>query len=198
MTPTSNPGSKTFSRFSFMSKSCYRIERIKTPATLVFALAVVPASANEGVTDADKFSLWAKCEPMMLAVTVGTKDSDIELREKDVTNAIRSRLRAARLYTEKPLDGMLFAGERFELPGISRSPTLYVGVDVTNMAFNINMGLLKHMRDDATQIDHIAVSYTKGIYGGHGGRPDYVMSSLSAAMDAFIDEYLRVNEKDCQ
>ena len=181
-----------------MSKSCYRMERIKTSVTLALALAVVPALANEEVTDADRFNLWVKCEPMMLAVAVDAKDSNIELREKDVTNAIRSRLRAARLYTEKPLDGILYAGERLELPGIAESPMLYVGVEVLNMAFTINIKLYKRMRDDATQIDNIAVSYTGGRYGLHGGRADFVMSSLSTAMDAFIDEYLRVNEKDCQ
>lgn len=31
----------------------------------------------------------------------------------------------------------------------------------------------------------------------HGGRADYVISSLSQAMDGFIDDYLRVNEADC-
>ncbi len=73
-----------------------RVASIMIAAAL--ALTTAPASAEE-VSDYDRFQLWQYCLPTDLVIEGLHKDAaDIGLTKESITIAVRSRLRAARLY----------------------------------------------------------------------------------------------------
>ena len=104
----------------------------------------------------------------------------IGLTKKSLLTAVRSRLRAARLYSEKEV-----------------YPPLLLGVVVTvgeGGLFNVAVELHKYLRDDLNEIDGRwrSVTWRSGSFGTHGGSASYIISTLSEHMDTFLDEYLRV------
>ena len=63
---------------------------------------VVPVSADDLGNASDRFSLWNRCDPMPLHIFVSEDATDIDVTEEMATIAVRSRLRAARLYLPEP------------------------------------------------------------------------------------------------
>ena len=92
----------------------------------VLALTATPPSAEE-VSDFDRFQLWHYCLPTDLVVEGLPKDAaNIGLTKKAITIAVRSRLRAARLYeAEAPFT------------------YLYVNVAVLSRAYSIDIAYNK-------------------------------------------------------
>lgn len=155
---------------------------------LAAAVLLAAASASAGVvSDYDRFRLWNDCTPLRVAMLEHSEEArKIGLTDKALVTAVRSRLRAARLYSEKEV-----------------YPPLMLGVDVTvgeGGLFNISVELHKYFRDDLNDIDGrwLSVTWRSGSFGTHGGNASYVISVLSEHMDTFIDEYLRVNEDACE
>jgi len=101
--------------------------------------------------------------------------------EDEVRRAVTSRLRLARLFNDQEEDLLL-----------------YVHVHVVGPAFSVNVELWKRLTDKLySGLSFLASSWDTGYIGTHGDGSSYVISSLGQALDHFIDEYLRVNEKDC-
>ena len=147
---------------------------------LAFVLAA-PSSAAEKVSQADRFGLWNDCRTMGLVVEDLPKSAtEIGLTKEAVTVAVRSRLRAARLYRADA--------------GV---PFLPVTVNVVGSAFGISVAYLKWVKDRASGISSGATTWTRGSTGTHGRDASYILSSVSQKVDKFIDEYLRVNEAAC-
>ena len=98
--------------------------------------------------------------------------------------AVRSRLRAARLYIENGREAVW--------------ARLYINVNVVGSAFSIGIEYNKVVRDIATNLKLTALTWLRGSTGTHGGNSNYILSSVAQHADAFIDEYLRVNADACK
>lgn len=151
-------------------------------ALAILALAAAPGGADEEtVTGVDRFRLWNDCKPVHIAVEALTDDArDIGLTVRDIEVSVRSRLRAARLYTEDVEDSFL----------------VFV-IHVRYKAFDLSADYYKEVLDLASGKSNFAVMWRKSVLGFHGGRASYILSALSQHIDEFIDEYLRVNAEAC-
>ena len=171
------------------------MRRLKLPASALalFSSAVmsVLASASAGgVSDRDAFRLWAACAPVAVEVSdVSEHGRKIGLRRVDIETAVRSRLRAARLYEDK-----------------NAAPALIVLVRVFKGVFAVDVQLYKALEDRSTWsstpegVDHLfgfAATWIDGRIGTHGDRSDYILSTVAHLTDKFIDDYLRVNAAAC-
>ena len=147
-------------------------------------LTVASASADE-VSDYERFQLWNECRPMRLSVERLPKDAaTIDLTTGAIEITVRSRLRAARLYSN---DGPDDAGTY-----------LYVNVNVVNPAYGINVEYRKFVKDFATTLAYRTTTWEVGLTGTHGQDSNSVLSSVAHSTDLFIDEYLRVNADACK
>ena len=134
-------------------------------------------------SDFERFQLYTDCQALSLYVTVQQEDGDElqGLTESAVRNAVESRLRSARLYTEEVV-----------------SPALNVSVQIASWAFHIRLFVEKSVVDVASFETNYAATWVRSSTGTHGTEASYVLSSLSAHMDAFLVEYLRVNDEACE
>ena len=138
---------------------------------------------GENVTDLDRFRLWNDCRPMNLVIEgLPAGGAGIGLTNEAVAAAVRSRLRAARLY------------EAVEDPYL---PYLYVQVNVFESAFDTRVEYRKVVADVATDQIGFGATWRVGRLGTHGWSPAFILSGVSQSMDEFIDEYLRVNSDAC-
>lgn len=149
-------------------------------------ILVAPTTWGQDYPNADQvelFQLWNNCRPVEMIIGQLPNDAlDFGLRVENIEVAVRSRLRAARIFTEEPQ---------------YRSGLLEVGVTVTGFTFNANAWYYKIFDDPASGITASAISWTRGVSGVHARDSTYVVSSISQVIDIFIDEYLRVNEEAC-
>ena len=149
-------------------------------AFLLTATASWAEEASEWPSDWDRFRLWDRCRPMDLRVYVDKGATAIGVTKETVTTAVRSRLRAARLY-ENGSESEFFAG-----------------VQVLGFAFQVNVYYLKEMADPASMQMGRVIAWRDGNFGTHRRDSSFVLSSLSESIDSFIDEYLRVNASSCR
>ena len=153
-----------------------------------FLLSASSASAEE-VSDRDAFSLWAACAPVALEVgDVSERGREIGLRRVDIETAVRSRLRAARLYLD-----------------VTAGPVLVVLVRVFKGVFAVDVQLFKavedrsawsSMPDGVDQLFGFASTWENGNIG-ISDNAHFVLSVVEHYTDKFIDEYLRVNADAC-
>ena len=156
--------------------------RLILPIVALALVLAAPSGAVEKVSQADRFELWNDCLPMHLVVEGLRKDAaDIGLTEEAITVAVRSRLRAARLYRADA--------------GV---PFLSVTVNVVGSAFAVLVDYHKWLKDGASSISRGATTWQRGSTGTHGRNASYILSSVSRKIDKFIDEYLRVNADACR
>ncbi len=131
------------------------------------------------------YPLYNACRPMTFISTIespiGTA-ADIGLTDPLLRDAVERRLRSARLYASDPVTG---------------NPFLHVHVQVLSRAFHVSAMLQKRVEDPEFDIDGIATTWMKGGPGVHGGDLSLVLSAVDLVMNAFILEYLRVNETAC-
>ncbi|MDE0176817.1 MAG: hypothetical protein OYH76_24440 [Defluviicoccus sp.] len=154
---------------------------LPTVAVALALVLAVPAGAAEKVTERDRFRLWNDCRPMELVVEDLSKDAAaIGLTTEAITVAVRSRLRAARLYLSN--DGL---------------PFFSVSVNVGRAAVSIQVGYLKLLLDSASGEVSGAVTWRSGVAGTHGRDASFIRSAVVGQVDKFIDEYLRVNADAC-
>ena len=128
-----------------------------------------------------QFELFTACKPIDLFVTDLPPDAKkINLTEKAIINSMESRLRSARIFNDKSVY------------------KLNVVINVVGDAFSISLGLIKILRDKHfPELVGIASSWETGVTGTHGGRANFILSSISGLVDEFLVEYFRVNEKAC-
>ena len=110
------------------------------------------------------------------ATTIGLTKDSIEV-------AVRSRLRAARLYTEDYAEAAW--------------SSLYAKVSVVGPAYSTALEYWKVVRDLATGLELQATTWDIGSTGTHGRDSSYILATVAENADKFIDEYLRVNEDAC-
>lgn len=138
---------------------------------------------DENSARIDRFKLWNECAPIRLVVEgVDRNEIAMGLTEEVIITTVRSRLRAARLYT----------GEE----QVSE-PYLYVNINTVKSAFSISFSFEKVLFDPISRQTNYATTWREGADGR--GDAGYILSAgVSRLTDTFIDEYLRVNEEACQ
>ena len=129
------------------------------------------------------FQLLTNCEPMYLVVSELSRHNSfkIDLFEKSIQNATESRLRSARLYSNKVLNSFLS-----------------IEVAVVGQAYTINIEFSKKVDDPFTGSRGLASTWTRSSVGTHANNSEYILSSVSKHIDEFLVEYLRVNDKACR
>ena len=136
-------------------------------------------SIRDGI---DRFQLWNACEPIALSVE-DVDDAGVTrgLTREAIITAVRSRLRAARLYR-----------------GDETLPRLYVNVNVVegSTAYCVSLEFIKWVSDPISGRGGRAVTWSAGS-AGQGGAA-FILSVVSQRTDEFIDEYLRVNTSACR
>ena len=153
-----------------------------TVLAAALALTAASASASE-VSDQDRFQLWNECRAMTLVVERLPEDATtIGLTKDSIEVAVRSRLRAARLYTED----------------YAEAAWLYAKVSVVGPAFSTALEYWKVVRDLATGLEIQTTTWDTGATGTHGRDSSYILGSVAQSVDSFIDEYLRVNADACK
>ena len=156
----------------------------KAAVGLTFALAL-PLGGQE-VTDRERFELFTECAPVkMIAPITGEEAEEIGLTEDRIHTMAESRLRAARLWSEEP----------------ASTGFLAVGVAVFREAYSYKVTFTKWVYDSSGS-RHLARTWHRPsaawpAIGTHGGDAGFIMQILSEELDAFILEYLRVNEGSC-
>ena len=148
-------------------------------ATLLVMFLFVPAFAQEPDYGAylDRFSLFNKCRPVNLGVTL-PDDAPGDL-VKRVRIAAESRLRSARLLSTN-----------------ARS-LLEVQVNVVDRAFSVNVRYGKLMRDLETGLVGLAGYWDRGVTGVYGFDAGFIVSAVAEKVDEFLADYLRVNDAAC-
>ena len=151
---------------------------------LVLALTLLligtALAQEEDVTDFDRFRLWLVCAPVSLIVEQLDEDAgEIGLTKEAIETAVRSRLRAARIYDA------------------DASPYLYVNVTVVGSAFRVSFEFHKYVLDYVSNQSYYTTTWDTGVTGTYSSGPDYILGSVSRVSDHFIDEYLRVNTDAC-
>lgn len=115
------------------------------------------------------------------------------LADSDLEGVVYSGLRSAELLKERASSrAPPPPGPRRESP-----PLLYVAIGILHWAYVVRVELLKVVTDPGTDIKGAATTWRTYQYGIHSGDPAFVISSLSTAVQTFVDEYLRVNERFC-
>ena len=157
------------------------MKRVIIVLTTAASLFLAQSAGAEEVTKNDRFQLWNKCQPIGLYVqNLNKKAPKNDLTKEAITVAVRSRLRAARLYDA------------------DAAPYLYVSVKVFNTVFNINLAFYKPMKDYASGESFLAEGWGINGIGEYGSDTNYILSNLSQFTDNFLDEYFRVNDDACK
>ena len=145
------------------------------------------------VIQKDLLSLWNGCHPIGLVVLM-SEGFPKELTKDRVTTMVRSRLRAARVYSD------IFG------PYLSVTLSSSTIAVVTNIAFIRPVNTIK-VRNLDYVLGNAETFSVKGAFsvptwermtGGHYQTTEVILSRISELTDEFIDEYLRVNAEACQ
>ena len=105
------------------------------------------------------------------------------LTKEAIEIAVRSRLRAARLYNDSSAE--------------TAWSYFYINVNVVGRAFGTAAEYNKNVRDIATTLERTVTTWDVSATGTHGGDFNFILSFVVQHTDKFIDEYLRVNETAC-
>lgn len=164
-------------------------------AALSILLAIAAPSRALTAEEAMRFTYWTECSPLRLAIVVIDPESAarVGLTEEVVATAVRSRLRAARLYTDT---------DNLEIPLLVMHVDVASSKRITGGAFLIDVALHKPLHDPLTGLSSYAhTNYPHGLayrpFGLHAGKAAFILSQIGLAMDGFLDAYLRVNEPAC-
>ncbi len=110
------------------------------------------------------------------------EDADeLRLNESTIATTVRSRLRAARIYSSS-----------------ESLPVLAVNVGIIKQAFSIELNLVQSLWNPITESYGFAITWNSGNHGAHGYEGTYVLQIVGQYIDQFIDEYLAVNESACE
>ncbi len=176
------------------------MRRLALPTVALSVMLAAPSSAAEKVTRiSDHIRLWNDCRSVGLLVESLPDDAaKIGLRVEDIETTIRSRLRGARIYTERDS---------------RRATSLYAHVALLKPAFNV---LLEYRRTvevqypavlnlqykghqlEITEFPLLTTVWKLGTIGTYGGDSGFILSVVARHTDKFIDEYLRVNRDSCE
>ena len=157
---------------------------------LAVAIAVMMAGHEApaiNLTSPDK-RLYNRCTPMSLFVADMTQDAvSIGLSKSTVENAVESRLRAARVFSDEH----------------SRD-SLYVQLDVLKsgeqeVVFGVDVSLNRYMEDNGFGTPDFVEIWSTGTIGfaGSNNHP-FIVGAVSKYLDEFLTKFLRANDRVCR
>ena len=154
---------------------------IPIAAALALATGGTPASAEEAVTELDRFRLWNDCQPMGLIVKGSDKSAAIKLTKEAIEIDVRGRLRAAGLYKADLVGSLL---------------QVFVTGDSRSFAFSISYA--KWLTDAVSGEAGFAGTWAFTGGGSHGLGSGYIRTHISQSVDQILDYYLWVNADACR
>lgn len=179
----------------------FRLHSAGWVLSILLLAAVVPLAAEDEserrYSERQRhFGLYNHCQPVRVVVeNLPDAASEIDLTRQRITDLVEVRLRGARLYRGVP--GLGLYDDAIE-PG----PYLYVQIALhktprdKGASFSTTLEYSKPVTDTwATQMKGIAPTWRTGNVGYGDG--DYIVNALSERLDAFILQYLHVNEDAC-
>lgn len=133
----------------------------------------------------DRFALFTSCQPINITIEdLNSAGKKLGLTKADIQTNVESRLRAARIYTNKHSPYHLY---------------LHIVVAVVGQDFYIHVEFRKLLFDlRYTELPGLAITWTEGMTDTHKGSGSYILSSLSQRLDRFIADYLQVNKEACK
>ena len=165
--------------------------RLILPAVVLAFVLAAPSNAAKKVTEYDRFELWNGCGTVELVVENLPDDAGkLGLRKADIETAVRSRLRAARIYADRA------------------QAVLYVRVSVVSRAHGIDFKFKRRVMvmgfsalakpEEVGALTGFATTWDEGSTGVHGSDAGFILSAVAQHTDRYIDEYLRVNADACR
>ena len=188
--PGSEPGQDSYYSRRNAGKVQDMIGRTLVAFALVFSLAA-PLAAQfppGGV----RFMLYNGCEPIepLFRFSLGDRGEEIGLTDDRIRTMAMSRLRAARMVASPGSD----PATQIIIPATQ----IIITVAVVDLAFAYYMNFYKMLDDPQSGDSALGRTYRIApVVGTHGNDAGYIMQLLSESLDAFIGEYLRVNEVAC-
>lgn len=155
---------------------------------LALSLLVAPhlSNAQGGTSHKDlEWVLWNNCEPIILTVNVDNNLVKKGLSEKQIENAIVTRLISARIYG-KPKEN---AGElEVKLNSLDHSHSYSILVSFKLLAYRL---LYSDQWTSGTTITWVI--------SGHGisSQPRIILDAVTETIDEFVADYLRINYPAC-
>ena len=161
--------------------------KVGVAAAVLSLIAVMAESAENGDRERfDRFQLWNECRPMRLIVwPTGQKATAMGLTVHSLEVAVRSRLRGARVYTEDSSEALW------------TRLSIIVNVNADVPGFSTSVEYQKFVRDFHDQTGY-AIVWVRGKFGTHGENASFIRNGVAETIDAFLDEYLRVNDAACK
>ena len=157
---------------------------MRTNLTVAAALLFSCAAANTAEHEFENRELYARCASVgMLVEELPSTAKGIGLSKAAIESAVESRLRGARL---------------FESDTVAAGQWLYINANVVSRAFAISVDLRRVVTDTGFGRRGTVAVWDVGSAGTHGNDGQYILSSLSGHMDAFLTKYLRANDAWCR
>lgn len=149
----------------------------------VFMLTCAGVRAQDSEDDpSNRFQFYTNCASVYLVVEYSEEDAArLRLTESMIATTTRSRLRAARIYTDSRPD-----------------PILSVTVNVMETVFTISFAFIRFLYNPVTDTSGGAITWVDGSFGTHGYDAGYILQSVDQITARFIDQYLAVNESACE
>ena len=168
-------------------KHRYRLFAVATAAAMLAGSALAQDVPPEPTGEFLK--LWNFCDPMRLEVQLASEIHG--LTETDITVAVRSRLRSARLYMEEDdrLTRLAMTVERQRIPSI-----LLVVVRTVGQAFLISTSYYMEMQNLIFDIGYHAATWQTNTLGTYRRRTIYTVVRISG--DGHV--HRRVFARECR
>ncbi len=153
---------------------------------LLLLLTIQPVEAKSKMS---QFQLYTKCLGVHLSIEELPDNAErINLTKEHITNIVKNKLQAARLYVPR----------RFTVRETEDiHPILYVQVNTSKTAFSIGIELRKVVLDNYSGLKEYAVTWRIGVLGVHGRRNQFILRMVNKYTDVFIKEWRKVNKSEC-
>ena len=153
---------------------------------LIGNASMVAAEENQldPSTKSQRFKLFFVCVPLSLVVedVVGPDAKRIGLTKTRIVTMAEAKLRSARLFRDD-----------------LKPPFLYIGVNLLDMAFAVEVALLKPVKDYYfPDLDGLVKTWSESTLGTQNSDSSFILSQISELVDQFIVEYFRANEGTCK
>ena len=149
----------------------------------------------------NSFSLYTGCDSMELRVDVDIENSSLSLSAEAVRSAAEARLRSARLYQADDGDSRTIPNQ-----------FVFISVSGASVAFSVRLQFYRFLvwpspskltdwwrqqYPEGSDPVNLVPTWERTSVGTHDGTSTVVLSVVSQFVDAFLVDYLRVNEEDC-
>lgn len=124
--------------------------------------------------------IFALCDSLFLDWSFGPKEwaEKIGLDASDIEHAVESRLRSARLFTERGTQSL--------------NVTIHLGERV----FSANVALKRSISDTGYGVSGVVTIWHTGYIGTYDSK-EIILQSLTRSLDTFLTTYLRINDAAC-